>query len=145
MVPQGDFMFAETRADLLIQYGLLLLDICQRSFDFLLQRDFEVQLVQRVQRHDRMKQVSGVQTSATDLLGILEAEQDYLLIMDRAPLNRLRLSLLCLLRFHLSFWRYFLSANAALPGLFELLSWRRLWLLRRKSIVHLLWVAHFDD
>ena len=37
VVPEGDFMFAETCADLLIKHWLFLLNICQRSFDFLLQ------------------------------------------------------------------------------------------------------------
>ena len=76
MVPQSDFVFPQSCADLPVEGRLPLLDICQRSLDLLLDRDIEVKLVQRVQRHHWVQQMSRIEAPGADLLRIFETEKD---------------------------------------------------------------------
>ena len=113
MVPQSDFVFPQGCTDLPVECRLPLLDICQRSLDLLLDRDVEVKLVQRVQRHHRVQQMGRIETPSTNLLRILEAEKDDL-VSVYWTFFYLRGLFCCFLLFHFRRWRLFLVVVNAL-------------------------------
>ena len=70
-------MLFETVTDRVLNNTLTYAYLLNRCVDFPLQRRFEIQLVQRVYRHVRMQQVSGVEAAAANFLLAFQTQQDY--------------------------------------------------------------------
>ena len=70
-------MLFETVTDRVLNNTLTYAYLLHRSINLPLQRRFEIQLVQRVYRHDRMEQVSGVEAAAAHFLLAFQTQQDY--------------------------------------------------------------------
>ena len=79
MIPERNLMLRQIAANFILYDALPQLDVLQTLFDLFLERRLEVQLIHRVQRHDRMQQVVRIQALGANLLLALEAEQNVIL------------------------------------------------------------------
>ena len=84
VIPERNLVLSQIFPDLVLHHALPMLDVLQTLLDLLLQRRLEVQFIDRVQGHYRVQQMVRVQALCADLLLTLEAEENEVLVMERA-------------------------------------------------------------